>query len=92
VRSKNFAAVSRPSSGLYCLTPAGGIDPASTAAAVSPERSRSAASNLLLAYLDTSGTDCDVGEFEVATYTLSLASLVLSADLSNGVAFTVLVP
>jgi hypothetical protein len=86
-RTKNFTAVSRPSTGVYCLTPAAGIAEAGTAAVVVPEWIASIGDNLFAMNVEGS-FGCSAGQFAVRTFTLSGGNLVLS----NIVDFHIVVP
>jgi hypothetical protein len=83
--TKNFTAVSRNgfSTGIYCLTPAAGIDSSSVPSAVSADYGTSTATGLAW----YSGFNCPSGQFEVVTTTIGS-----SANVMNGVNFTVIVP
>jgi hypothetical protein len=76
VRVKNFTAIARPSPGLYCLTPAAGIDPLATIAQVTAEWGNSSGSDLL-AFANDGTHNCPAGQLEVRTYQ-NFASLTLS--------------
>jgi hypothetical protein len=86
VRVKNFTAVARPSTGLYCLTPAAGIDPLATIAQVTVEWGSSSGSELL-AFANDGTHNCPAGQLEVRTYK-TFAALALS----NNVGFYVSLP
>ena len=64
--TKNFTAVNRPGTGVYCLTPAVGVDPNKRPAMVSPDYGYSAGDDLQ-AYRLYSADDCGGGQFEVVT-------------------------
>jgi hypothetical protein len=81
--TKNFTAVSREATGIYCLTPASGIDPSSVPFAVSTDWSGYAGT----AYYEPPGANCASGQFEVMT-----ATIAASPAFENGVNFTVIVP
>ncbi len=85
-RTKNFTAVARPTTGIYCLTPAAGIDPTNTIAMVSVEWGASSGSDLLV-YAENGVFDCPAGTFEIRTY-----NNFTTPTLTNSVAFQVLVP
>jgi len=86
--TRNFTAVTSPSTGLYCLTPAAGISPASSPLIVSAEWSTSLGSDLW-AYWRSSGIGCPVGQYAVLTYQLGGDA---TPDLSATVAFVAYVP
>lgn len=86
-RTKGFTAVSRPSTGVYCLTPAAGLAEAGTAPIVSPEWISSFGDNLFAMSAEGS-FDCTAGQFAVRTFTLNAGNLVLS----NVVDFHIAVP
>jgi hypothetical protein len=85
-RTSGFTAVTRPSTGTYCLTPVAGIDPTTSITLVTPEWSNSSGSTLA-AYSRSCATcaGCAAADFAVVTYDFA-------GNLSNGVAFEVLVP
>jgi hypothetical protein len=87
--TKNFTACSRPEVGVYCLTPAAGINPTTSLAFVTVEWGRSSG-NSLAAFVEDAGffgsTDtCGTSAFEVQTYDFS-------PKASDKVAFYILVP
>ena len=83
-RTKNFTAVTRPSTGTYCLTPAAGIDPSAvaTVAAVDYGISSNLSGNALVR---GSRLGCPAGNFEVETVD-STGALV------NTIAFHLIIP
>jgi hypothetical protein len=92
-RSSNIQAVTSPAVGVFCLTPAPGIDPTAVSWTVTPEVSRSsAASGGLFAYPDASPGTCPAGQFAVRTYELSTSGAGATAVPSEHVAFMVVVP
>jgi len=89
-RTKNFSAVTNPSTGVYCLTPSGGVTEAGSAPAVTVEYGNSTGDNLSAYWQDaTGGNDCAAGQFEVRTYTFTAGG---NNTLSNNVGFTIVVP
>ncbi len=89
-RSKNFASVTRASSGVYCLDLAdGSIDASTTAPVVTVDWDNSTGNNLS-AFLSKSAHDCPAGtDLGVRTYHFAAGK---PNALTNKVAFTVLVP
>jgi hypothetical protein len=89
-RTKNFSAVVHQGTGVYCLTPSGGVTEAGTAPVVTVEYGNSSGDNLA-AYWDdgTGGNSCTAGQFEVATFTFTAGG---NNVLSDNVAFTIAVP
>jgi hypothetical protein len=85
-RTKNFTAVTRPATGVYCLTinPATGIDPRAVASVASVDFGASAPSTGV-AEVRGSGLGCPAGRFEVETFDLTGAA-------TNGIAFHLIVP
>jgi hypothetical protein len=86
--TKNFIACSRPATGIYCLTPAAGINPTNSLAFVTVEWGRSSGS-LLAAFVEDAGMDgttdaCGAARFEVHTYDFA-------GKPSDSVAFYILV-
>jgi hypothetical protein len=92
--TKNFVSVTRPSTGVYCLTPAAGIANAQPAV-VTVEWGLSSGFDLL-AYNwgfganGQSGSPCAAGQFHVRTY--QFGANPASPALSNNVAFQIFVP
>ncbi|MEA2211607.1 MAG: hypothetical protein QOF83_1555 [Solirubrobacteraceae bacterium] len=87
-RTKNFSAVTNPSTGIYCLTPSG-VTEAGTAPGVSVDWGSSPGSDNMSAYWDSQPNDCPAGQFEVQTYEFAIGT---DNTLSNNVAFTIVVP
>jgi hypothetical protein len=84
----NITGVSQPKEGVYCLTPAVPIEPASETIAVSPEVSYTPSKAPGLIAVDAQrGGGCPVGTFEVDTY-----AIPASSTPATGYAFTVVVP
>ncbi len=83
-QSKNIASISEPSPGVYCLTPAAGIDPATDTAVVSPESSYGKAGVGAIA-VNAQSSNCH-GPFEVDTYAPG------ATVPSSGFAFTIAIP
>jgi hypothetical protein len=83
-RTKNFSAVSNPSTGVYCLSTA--VDVTNTPILVTVEWGASSG-NILSAYVQTSNPafSCSAGQVEVQTYNPD-------NTLSNSVAFNVWIP
>lgn len=73
VRSKNVTAVSSPSTGIYCITPAVALDLTKTYPSVSVEWGWSSGSSLAAFVRDTGDgfTSCAAGDLEVQTYDLT---------------------
>jgi len=90
-RTLNFDAVTRINTGVYCLTPTpgSGVDPAAGTALAAVEWGASSGSDLLaFVQLNVLTFSCAATEYEVRTYNNNGGTAVLS----NGVAFTLLVP
>jgi hypothetical protein len=84
----NITGVSQPKEGVYCLTPAVPIEPASETITVSPEVSYTPSKAPGLIAVDAQrGGGCPVGTFEVDTY-----AIPGSSTPATGYAFTVVVP
>ena len=91
VLAKNFTAASHPDTGVYCLTPAAGIDPTLAPAVVSPEWADSHGSDLLAEWDSTgsfAGGPCSTGDYVVRTFQLPGGT----PTPSDEVAFVVIVP
>ncbi len=82
-QTANVTAVSEPKEGVYCLTPAAGIEPASSVAVVSPEIAYSAKEEPGLIAVNAKSAHCP-GAFEVDTYSAP-------GKPSTGYAFTILI-
>lgn len=90
-RSSGFTAVSRNSAGSYCLTPAGGVDPATRPAVVSVDwQSTSAPEGNATASYDAFG--CGNGRFQVTTERQSVSNGVLVEQGANDIGFVIIVP
>jgi hypothetical protein len=92
-RTKGFVSLTHPGTGVYCLTPDPGIDPATTVALVSPDWGNSAGPNNLFAYVDVAGKNCPAQSFEIRTYQYATGTdAKTDVKPSDNVSFTVLVP
>ena len=89
-RSRNFASVTNPSLGLYCLTPSIAIDPALRSWTVSAEFSRSQAEGATVAEPDA-GPGCPASTFAVRTLKLAISPAPHWTAAWN-VAFMLVVP
>ena len=91
VLAKNFTAASHPETGVYCLTPAAGIDPTLMPCVVSPEWADSHGFDMLTEWDSTGGSGrgpCNTGDYTVRTYQLPGGT----PTPSDEVAFVVIVP
>ncbi len=86
-QAKNFTGVTHPETGVYCLTPAAGIDPTLAPAVVSPEWADSHGEDLFVEW-DSSGGPCNSGDFAVRTFQMPGGT----ATPSDTVAFVLIVP
>lgn len=78
---QGFTAVTNPSTGMYCLTPAAGIDPGTSSAVVSPLWNSGFAGSPEHAYRwEESSTTCASGQFTVVT--LGPSSMTDAIDFS----------
>jgi hypothetical protein len=82
-RTKNFTAVTRADDGIYCLTPAAGIDPRAVATSTAEDFGLSDTDGFVMVV--GSGADCSAGQFEVETDDLY-------GDPTNDMAFDLIVP
>ena len=89
-KTKNFTAVSRPSTGVYCLTPAAGITPANSVAIVTVEWGASGGNALWAFPVDLNTFQCAANEFAVRTY--SGVADATGPVLGNNVAFYITIP
>ncbi|CAI9415895.1 hypothetical protein HIDPHFAB_02639 [Nocardioides sp. T2.26MG-1] len=89
-RSRGFASVTKPATGVYCLTftdPS--LDPATVAPVVTVDWDKSAGANLT-AYVSVSAHDCPAGsDLGVRTFSFTAGKPYKPSDT---VGFTVLVP
>jgi hypothetical protein len=82
-RTKNFTAVTRVDDGVYCLTPAAGIDPRAVATSTAEDFELSDTDGFVMVV--GTGSDCSAGQFEVQTDDLD-------GDATNDIAFDLVVP
>ena len=87
---KQFTAVMRPRTGVYCLTvdPAAGIDTTTIVPQITVDWEDSLGNNLM-ANFDSSDNDCSAGQFEINTFIFPTGG---NAALSDGVDFFVTIP
>jgi hypothetical protein len=92
-RTARFAGLTHPGTGIYCLTPAEGIDPATSVAVVAPDWGNSAGPNNLFAYVNVGSKGCPSGAYEVRTYQYA-SGTDAKPDVkpSDNVSFTLVVP
>ncbi len=90
-----LTGVTHPETGVYCVTPAAGIDPTLTPCVVSPEWADSAGYDLFAEW-DSGGGPCPAGDYAVRTYQLPRAAdgsiVVGTPTASDTVAFVLIVP
>jgi hypothetical protein len=71
-RSVNVTGVSRPATGVYCITPAAGIDPANSVLVATPDSEQNgtnpATENESVVEWDSGLDGCPAGTFEVNTF------------------------
>jgi len=89
-RTRNIVAVRRPSTGVYCLQAAAGINPATSAALVSIEGGLSTGADVLAQAVAQNTPTCNANEFFVRTYKFGPSPV--SPTLSSQVAFYLYVP
>lgn len=85
-QTSNITSVSEPTIGIYCITPAAGINPAADAAVASPEVGYSSKEEVGLIAVNAKSIHCP-GNFEVDTYKPGA-----TPSLASGYAFTIVVP
>ena len=90
VRGKNVAGVSNPEPGVYCIRPANQFNLNTMIAVVSVEYFYSEFSEALVNWRSDQGFRCPNGRIEV--YTLGDPNEDGDYVLTNGIAFTILVP
>jgi hypothetical protein len=88
VRSKGIAAVTHPSTGLYCIDPAPSTFDVGRAVPVLSVDWSTSLGDALMAQWRSTGVGCPSGWFAVLTFDGEDGSF----DLSDGVSFTLLVP
>jgi hypothetical protein len=88
VYSKGTWSVTRPSVGVYCLTPPAGVSPSNTPAYVTVEWGESSGFDLLAYWVKLNTFQCAANQYAVRTYRFPGGA----PALSNNVAFTLLVP
>jgi hypothetical protein len=87
-QTSGITGVSEVKEGVYCIAPAaGGANPATDTAAVSPEVSYSSEGMPGLIALNAQHPDCPAGDFEVETYVPSATP----PKLSSNYAFTIVI-
>jgi hypothetical protein len=90
-QTSNITSVSEPTTGVYCLAPVAGINPAADTAAVSPEVSYSSGGLPGMIAVNAQHTHgCPASDFEVDTYAPPIEKT--PATLASGFAFTIVVP
>ena len=90
-RTSGFTAVSRISTGSYCLTPAAGVNPATRPAVVSVDwQSTSSPEGNATASYNAYG--CGNGRFQVETERQSVSNGVLVEQNTNDIGFVIVVP
>jgi hypothetical protein len=89
-RTKNIVAVRRPSTGVYCLQAAAGLNPATSAAIVSIENGLTTFPDSLAQAAAQNTPTCNANEFLVRTYRFGPSPV--SPTLSSQVAFYLYVP
>jgi hypothetical protein len=89
-RTKNFSTVTHHSTGVYCLTPSGGVTEAGSVPVVAVEEGNSTGDNLAARWHSaTNGQSCTASQFEVHTFTFVAGG---NYGVSDNVAFTIVVP
>ena len=89
VRSKGVVAVSHTQRGIYCITPASGINPNNSVPVVSVDYSGSSNNNVTV-QVRTVAANCPAGRFEVITF--ADPNSTGAYFTSNLVGFTIVVP
>jgi Collagen triple helix repeat (20 copies) len=91
--TKNFTAIANAGAGIYCLTPASGIDPDASPAVVSVDFGASVSPTRDFAQVRTRHITCGAGKYEIRTFQAALVTgNMQDPAANNGVAFTVIVP
>ncbi len=88
VRSKGIAAVTHPSTGVYCIDPAAAAFAVNTAVPTLSVDWSTSLGDALMAHWRSAGVGCPAGWFSVLTFDGEDGTF----DLSNGVSFTFIVP
>jgi hypothetical protein len=82
-------AVTRPSSGIYCVTPPAGVNPAADSAVVTVDWANSLGSDLLAYWVKLNPfAPCVAGQYQVRTYNFPGGA----AALSDNISFQILIP
>jgi hypothetical protein len=94
-RSKGITNVTHTAStGIYCLTPAAGVSPASSPIVASADESEATASSRAMAQANAVGADCAAGQFEVEVRKIELSTTTPTTTVAhhsdNG--FTFMIP
>ena len=90
-RSKNIAAVTNPSNGIFCIT-LSGVNPASTTLVVVPDEANKTGESREIAHVDTSAPECPSGALEVVTRRIEYAAAtqaITAFHHDNGFSFVV---
>jgi hypothetical protein len=90
ISAQNIISVSEVKGGVYCLSPAAGINPATDTAAVSPEVSYSSGGVPGVIAVNAQHTNCPTSTFEVDTYEPSVK--YEPGKTTSGYAFTIVIP
>lgn len=93
-RTSGFTAVSSPTTGLYCLTPANGIDQQAEPAVVSVDWSTTnePEGNASAMYQIGGGLNCAENQFKVVTQRQSVSGGTLVSVPASDIGFTIIVP
>jgi hypothetical protein len=86
--TKNVTSVDHPSTGIYCINLAPGVDPSNTLPSVSTDFN--GASQQSTAQARRTNSDCAAGQLEVRTYVWSSPGGVLTATLADQAFFAVI--
>lgn len=88
-QTSNITSVSEPATGVYCLAPGAGVNPATQAAAVSPEVSYSSKGEPGIVAVNSKGSPSCPGDFQVETYAPAVPPA--KPALASGYAFTIVI-
>ncbi len=91
--TKNFTAISHNSTGVYCLTPAAGIDPETNPPVATVDWGSSVTPERAFVQVRTRHLTCGAGLYEIRTFLFGVSGAAIQTAAANdGIAFTVIVP
>jgi hypothetical protein len=95
-RSRAIAGVSKPAVGVYCISLAAGINPASTTIVASPDEADPTSTSKAVAHVKSTAADCPAGRvevvirrFDIDTTTTPGTPKIVDHHIDNGFSFIV---